>query len=232
MARKKPTTSATGRPGGIRWDVVGGDIRRLLRVIRGDPTAILLIAANVYPVIELAIRGEPIASIMVVYWMQMLVIGFWYSMRLAVIARWKAVFLVPMFLLMYLSIVNIFGIMVGGMLDDSLRGTEWHDSFSLWNYAMPAAVFFLTHGVSFFVNFIRGREFEDASWEDQMGRPLLRAVPMWLATMAGAFVGALVGTWAVVVFFTLPVKLALDVLGHLISHGRLSFDDGDPVATS
>ena len=129
---------------------------------------------------------------------------------------------------MYLSIVNIVGIMVGAMLDDSLRGTAWHDDFSLCNYATPAAVFLITHGISFYLNFIRGREIETTTWEEQMGTPILRAMPMWLATLAGAFVGALLGPWAVAVLCVLPVKISLDVLGHLYSHGKLDFEDHPP----
>jgi hypothetical protein len=148
---------------------------------------------------------------------------FWNIARLIVIARWAAFLYVPIFILMYLSIVNLFGLIAGMLLDDQMRGTDWHRDFSLWNYAVPAAVFFVSHGYSFYVNFIGGSEFENTKWDTQMGKPILRAMPMWLAALAGAVIGGILGAASVVVVvFVLPVKLALDVFGHFAEHGMLA----------
>ncbi len=199
--------------------------RRLPGLFRDDLTAIALVIANIVAVINLLMRGEPAASILVAYWLQMMIIGFWNIARLIVIARWAALLYVPIFILMYLSIVNFFGLIAGMLLDDETRGTDWHRDFSLRNYAVPAAVFFASHGYSFYVNFIGGREFENTKWDTQMGKPILRAMPMWLAALAGGIIGGFLNATAVVVLFVLPVKLALDVFGHFAEHGMLSDPD-------
>jgi hypothetical protein len=97
-------------------------------------------------------KGEPVGSLLVIYWIQMMIIGLWACVKLAVVGRWRALLYVPIFLLMYLSIVNFFGIVAGAMLDDQMRGTEWHQDFSLWTYWVPALLFFATHGLSFWEN--------------------------------------------------------------------------------
>jgi hypothetical protein len=209
--------------------VIRSDIRSLFGqlpgLFRNDYTAVMLVVANVYPVIDMLWKGEPIGSILVIYWIQMMIIGFWTCARLIVIARWKALLFIPMFLLMYLSIVNIFGIMAGAMLDDQMRGTEWVENFSLWNYAAPALLFFATHGLSFWENFIGHREDQKVTWERQIGKPILRAMPMWVAALAGGFIGGFFNTAAVAALFVLPVKTALDVFGHFVEHDALEFDE-------
>jgi len=196
-------------------------------MLRNDPTAIMLIVANIYPVIELLVKKEPVGSLLVVYWIQLMIIGFWNAVKLAVIARWKALLFIPIFLLMYLSIVNFFGILVGSLIDDQMQGTVWHESFSLWNYGVTSAVFFVNHGLSFWLNFIKGREYETISWENQLGKPILRATPMWIAALVGGIIGGFLNSAAWALFLVLPVKLTLDVLGHFVEHGMLHLDE-DP----
>jgi hypothetical protein len=106
-----------------------------------------------------------------------------------------------------------------------MQGTAWHDGFSLWNYWMTAAVFFANHGFSFYFNFIRSREYETTSWEDQLRKPMLRAMPMWLASIIGGFAAGLLGWPALIVVVVMPVKLVLDLIGHLVEHGKLTFED-------
>jgi hypothetical protein len=154
-----------------------------------------------------------------------MIIGFWACIKLAVIGRWRALLFVPIFLLMYLSIVNLFGILAGAMLDDQMQGTTWQQNFSLWNYWLPALFFFATHGLSFWENFVGGREYEETAWDTQMGKPILRAMPMWLAALVGGFVGGFANSAAVAVIFVLPVKLALDLIGHFAEHGMLTDPD-------
>ena len=92
-------------------------------------------------------------------------------------------------------------------------------------HRLPGLLFFATHGLSFFEYFIGGREFENIKPEAQMGKPILRAMPMWLALVVGAIVGDSFHSAAVAVLFVLPVKLAFDVLGHFHEHGMLAFDE-------
>ncbi len=216
---------------GVRWDAMRSDIsdfvHRLPGLFRNDIAAVLLVFANIVPVINLLVRGEPIGSILVVYWIQMMIIGFWNIIKLIVIGRWSALLYVPIFILMYLSIVNIFGLIAGGLLDDQMQGTAWHENFSLWNYLVPALMFFATHGLSFVTNFLGRREYEKTPWDTQMGQPILRAIPMWIAALVGGVIGGFFNTAAIAVLCVLPVKLGLDLLGHFAEHGMLKIPD-DP----
>jgi len=219
------------RSDGVRWGVIRADARnffgRLPQMLRNDPTAVMLVVANLYPVIELLVKDEPVGSLLVVYWIQLMIIGFFNAVKLAVITRWKALFIVPMFAVMYVSIINIFGIIAGGLLDDQMQGTAWHESFSMANYRVTAVVFFVNHGLSFWLNFIKGREFETTTWETQLGKPFLRAMPMWLAALVGGFVGGFLNSAAWALILVLPVKLALDVFGHFVDNGMLGLEE-DP----
>lgn len=216
---------------GTRWDVIRSDVstfvRRVPALFRNDIPAIVLVVANVVPLITLAAKGEPIGSLLVVYWLQMWIIGFWTAIKLIVIARWAALAYVPMFFIMYLSIVNIFGFIAGGLLDDQMRGTAWVQDFSLWNYRVPAVTFFAAHGLSFYMNFLGRREDETTSWEKQMGLPFFRAMPMWVAAIIGGFVGSFFNTAAIAALCVMPIKTVIDLVSHFAEHESIRIPD-DP----
>jgi len=231
MTARTSSAQRKKRDDGVRWHVIRADLKnffgRLPEMFRNDYTAVMLVVANIYPVIEMAFKGEPVGSLLVVYWIQLMIIGFWNAVKLVVIARWKALLFVPIFAVMYLSIINMFGIVAGALLEDQMRGTPWHQSFSMWTYWVPAVVFFASHGLSFWVNFVKGREFETIDWETQLGKPFLRVMPMWIAALAGGILGGILNSAAWALLLVLPVKLSLDVFGHFAEHGMLSFDE-DP----
>jgi hypothetical protein len=208
---------------GSRWRRVGSGIRivtlRLLQLLRNDVTAVLLVVANLVPVIDLVRTGEPVGSILIIYWMQLVIIGFWNVIKLIVVTRLRALVFVPMFVITYMAIINIFGFIAGGLLDDQMRGSAWQKDFSLSNYWVPAAIFFAVHGVSFVVNFVGRRESEGVTWETQISQPFARALPMWLAATVGAVFGSFLTSATVAAVFVIPVKIALDLFGHFVEHG-------------
>ena len=89
--------SSSPEKDGVRWDVIRSDIRtfsrRLPGLFRNDYSAVMLVVANIVPVIDMLIKGDPVGSILVIYWMQMMIIGFWTCVKLVVIARWRALLL-------------------------------------------------------------------------------------------------------------------------------------------
>ncbi|MCP4901491.1 MAG: hypothetical protein GY906_31385 [bacterium] len=194
---------------------------RVLAAMRKDPVAVLLVLANIAPVIDLVKSGEPVGSLLVIYWIQLMIIGLWNIPKIIIMARWFAIVLVPAFCAMYFGVLNIFGFIAGGLLDDQMRGTEWHENFALSNYTWLALLFFGVHGFSFVFHFLRGREWEGATQQDyerQISKPMIRVMPMWLAALFGGFVAAFFHSAAVVVLFVMPVKILLDVYGHLWEH--------------
>jgi len=199
----------------------------LLHLLRNDYTAVLLIVANIVPIIDLVRTGEPVGTILIIYWMQLIIIGFWNVIKLIVVTRLAALAFVPMFVITYMSIIIFFGFIAGGLLDDQMQGTAWQKNFSPWNYWVPAAIFFAVHGISFAVNFIGRREYEHTNWEQQIAQPFLRAMPMWLAAVVGAVLGSFFKSAAFAVVFVLPVKIILDLLGHFTEHKMLVAPD-DP----
>ena len=59
----------------------------------------------------------------------------------------------------------------------------------------------------------------------EIGNPILRAMPMWLALVIGPIVGSSFNSAPVAVLFVVPVKLAFHVLGHFQENGMLAFDE-------
>jgi hypothetical protein len=224
-ARRLTRTPNTGWRGlftGLR--LLGGHV---LHLLRNDYTAVLLIVANVVPIVALVRTGEPVGAILIIYWMQLVIIGFWNVIKLIVVTRLRALVFVPMFVITYMAIISVFGFIAGGLLDDQMQGTVWQKNFSPWNYWVPAMMFFVTHGLSFFRNFIGRREYHNTDWEKQISQPFLRAFPMWAAAFVGGIFGSFFTHAAFAAAFVVPVKIALDLLGHFAEHGMLATPD-DP----
>ena len=72
---------------------------------------------------------------------------------------------------------------------------------------------------------------ETTSWEKQLGQPILRAMPMWIAALVGGLIGGFFNTATIAVLCVVPVKLILDLLGHFNEHGMLNVpnDPKEPI---
>jgi hypothetical protein len=184
-----------------------------------DPTAALLVVANLVPAVDLVRHGEPLGVLLVIYWMQLVTIGFWNIPKLIIIARWMALVYVPVFIIMYLQMLAFFAFIAFGLLEDQLRGTAWMDEFSVWDYWLPTALFFTAHGASFFMNYLGHREWEEQSVEDHVLGVLRRIFPMSLAAFVGGFLGSIFTNAAIAALFVLPVKVLLDVAAHRAERG-------------
>jgi hypothetical protein len=193
-------------------------LQRFWSTARRDPTAVLLVVANIVPVVDLVRRGEPMGAILVIYWMQLVIIGLWNIPKLIIVARWLALVAVPGFALMYGMVLGIFGFIAGGLLDDQMQGTAWQKDFSPWNYSLPAIVFFVVHGASFFMNYVGRREWNEHDVQRQMMVPMFRVMPMWVAATVGAVFGSFFNNAAIAAAFVIPVKVLFDVRGHMVEH--------------
>jgi hypothetical protein len=87
MTVRSSSAQRKKRDDGVRWHVIRADLKnffgRLPQMFRNDPTAVMLVVANIYPVITLVVKGEPIGSLLVVYWIQLMIIGFWNAVKLS-----------------------------------------------------------------------------------------------------------------------------------------------------
>jgi len=95
------------------------------------------------------------------------------------------------------------------------------------NIAIAAVALFLSHGASFFLNYLGRGEHRRTSAPQQMFAPYGRVVVLHLTILFGAFVAALLGAPIGVLIILVVLKTAFDLRLHLREHrGTLLTDAG------
>ena len=88
------------------------------------------------------------------------------------------------------------------------------------NVAIAAVALFLSHGASFFLNYVGRREYLTTSPARQMGAPYGRVVILHLTIIFGAMAAAFLGAPIAALVVLVVLKTAFDLRLHLREHGR------------
>ena len=95
----------------------------------------------------------------------------------------------------------------------------WQLFSGLW----PALLaLFVSHGFSFFHNFIGRGEYRGRTVKDQMSEPYSRIIFMHLVIIFGGGLTLVLGEATPVLVLIIAVKILFDVRAHLREHGRES----------
>ena len=140
-------------------------------------SSIALVVANAVPVIGVLFFGWDLGEIMVLYWAESGIIAVYTAMKIAIVGKLAAIFAVPFF------IGHFGGFMAGHFLliyalflRESAVG--WAPGAAealrvifapIW---MSIAALVISHGISFYTNFIGEREYEGATVERPDDRAL------------------------------------------------------------
>jgi len=205
------------------------------------PSTVLLIAANLLPLAGILFWHWDVFVLLVLYWMETAIIGFWTIAAIAVAPilfptdkkRTSPFFMVPFF-------IAHSGIFMGVhfLFLWSLFSGQWpsvvhnaHDfvqriviGLGLW---IPLAALFISRGVSFFYLMFGARLFpawlkgvprhpsdERLSEGNLLGRFYQRIVVMHLTILFGAAVAAVIGSIGPLIVM-IALKIAIDVALHL-----------------
>ncbi|HCC48008.1 MAG TPA: hypothetical protein DEQ38_07845 [Elusimicrobia bacterium] len=123
--------------------------------------------------------------------------------------------------------VFLFGLVLGGFktggagLDHSLvpvlLGVKW-----------AVLALFLSHGASFFLNFVGSGEFRQASAAECMAQPYSRVVVMHLTILLGAFASALFQNTGPVMVIFVGLKIFTDVKAHMAERRKAAGQAAPP----
>jgi hypothetical protein len=157
---------------------------------------------------------------MVLYWAESAIIGFFNICKIAVIGRWAALLAGPFFAghfggFMAVHFLFIYGIFVKGIQDGGTGG-DLAEVGQLFVDLWPALLaLFLSHGYSFFANFLGRQEYRGRTVGDQMGEPYSRIVFMHLVLIFGGGLTLILGGPAPVLLLVIGAKIWFDLRAHL-----------------
>ncbi len=211
-----------------------------------------LVIANMAPIYGVVVFGWDAFYIVLLYWAENLIIGFFNILKMAFarvecpIFHLGKLFMIPFFIIHYggfsaihgIFIFLIFGKSEGGralelgrhawpcflIFVQLLIGIIWHCWTTVPNDMKYAmGALFLSHGVSFVRNYLIAGEYKTSRPKNLMGQPYSRVVVMHLAIIAGGFLSFSIGSPAGVLIVLIVLKTIIDIKLHLREHRKTFF---------
>jgi hypothetical protein len=188
-------------------------------VTMGSPSTLALITANLVPIAGAAFYGWNLGDVMVLYWAESAVVGFFNVCKIVVIGRWLALLAGPFFLghfggFMAIHFLFIYGLFIQGLQDTS--GGDLGEVVQLFISLWPAlAALFVSHAFSFHQNFMGRREYRGRTVQNQMSEPYSRIIFMHLVLIFGGGLTLVLGEPTPVLLIVIALKIWLDIRAHL-----------------
>lgn len=205
-----------------------------INTLRKYPSAFFLIAANSIPLIGVLFFEFSILQVIFIYWLESAVIGFYSLFRIITVNKWFSIFLGPFFIVHYggFMLAHLAFILVffspgsQNILSSFIFDGEVDAILTLFKDAtIPISALFLSHGASFFINFIGKKEYVAYDKHDkakQLNRPYKRIALMQITLIFG---GLLILTFKIPVIgvaVLILLKIIVDLRSHIKEHESLS----------
>ena len=197
-------------------------------------SVLFLIAVNTIPLFGVIFFGWSLFSIMFLYWIENGIIGFFNVFKIALarapgrsgftingrpISPSNKELRIVFFILHYGVFWTVHGVFVfvffGLNSPSGLFG-----GLGLRGVAVAAAALFLSHGVSFFVNFLGKEEYLTVSPDQQMMEPYSRVVVLHVTILAGGFLADSLGAPLAALVLLIVLKTVIDLVAHLREHRK------------
>jgi len=234
----KPSTSVSAQD----------DLHRLFLGRRGISLAALVLV-NLIPVFGVFYWQWDVASLVILYWSENIVIGFYTLVKMLVRSPIGGIFMGTFFVIHYGGFCGFHGIFVlaltTGEMPPFMEGEPWplffvfaQLLFDVVAHVLAMAppdwiagfvALFVSHGISLFVNYYRGGEYKAQQSKDLMTAPYKRIVVLHVAIIAGGFAVMALGSPIPLLLLLVALKLVIDVWLHL-SERRRSAAAPKPVA--
>lgn len=139
--------------GGVPWRPTGAQLRR--------GSALALVVANLVPLAGVLLLGWDLGAVMLLFWAENAIVGAYHIVKLALVTRWLALFLVPFFAFHYGLFTLVHGVFVVAIfvLGDEPSPDALGRVARVVLLVLPGVLALAaSHGVSFVTNFVRGGE--------------------------------------------------------------------------
>ena len=214
-------------------------------------SALVLVAANLVPLGGVLFFGWSAFEVVFLFWVENVIIGFYNVLKMLTFGLMSrtvgvmpkavvfggTVFLTAFFVVhygMFCSGHGFFVIALLGRGELSLQGDwgflasysiAWRLARTSLGYAMLSLL--LSHGFSFYENFLKGREYERVSAQQLMAAPYSRIVVLHLAIIFGAMLVLAFKSPVGILLVLVVMKIVLDLKFHLSERKRNAGAPGD-----
>ncbi len=213
------------------------------RISSSVGAVVALVVANTIPLFGVLFLGWNVWLILIVYWLENGIVGVFNVLKMLraegpmaageaggmrmngkpVDGSSKAA-IIPFFVMHYGIFWVVHGVFVLALpvfSDMSPMASETMTSgFNPGAVVLAVIALTVSHGVSFYWNFLRGGEYRRVSAAGQMFAPYARLVVLHLTVIGGGIAIASTGAPAVAVVILVGLKIVLDIGLHLAEHRR------------
>ena len=190
---------------------------------RSSASAIALVIANSVPLLGVTLFSWDLGNIMMLFWVESGVVGFYTVLKIAVVGKLGALVAVPFFAGHFGGFMSgHFLLLYALFLRDDRSGWVPGASAELQAIFLPLwasiAALFISHGVSFYTNFIVEREYDGATVSGLMTAPYQRIMLMHLTLIFGGWIILLLGMPIGALVVLLVLKTMVDLHAHKREH--------------
>ena len=189
-------------------------------------SVIPLIIANAVPLFGVLFFDWSLFQILFLYWFESGVIGFYNIFKLIKVSGLLSILLVPFFIIHFGGFMIVHLIFVFALFAPELAHTSFFPSrealtplFSVM--AIPILTLFLSHGFSFFSNFIENREYEHTDSGKQMNAPYKRIIIMHFTILFGGWLIMIFKQPVLGLVLLVIIKSITDLRSHIKEHSSL-----------
>lgn len=185
-------------------------------------SSLALILANLIPLGGVLLMGWNIGEIMLLFWAESAIIGYYNLLKMWKVGRWSLVFFGPFFVGHYGAFMAVHLLFIYALFGGEFMGeTEvtqlqvFNDLLTLWPALLGLTI---SHGISYYSNFLRAEEFRGRTLSTQMHEPYRRIIIMHMTLIFGGFLALSLGTGLAALALLLSLKIAADLRAHLKQH--------------
>lgn len=188
-------------------------------------SSLLLIFVNLLPIVGSVFFNWNLSDIMVLYWAESAVIGFFNACKIIKIGKSFAILAVPFFIghfggFMAIHFLFLWTIFVKPDQPEFANTSELVVVADMFRALWPALLgLFISHAFSFYQNFLGRREYLKRTVNKQMSEPYSRIIFMHLALIFGGGLSMALGGSTIVLLIIIVCKIVFDVKAHLKQHG-------------
>ncbi|MBI2354180.1 MAG: hypothetical protein HYV06_03970 [Deltaproteobacteria bacterium] len=199
-------------------------------------SSLALICANLAPLAGVLFLGWDVGDLMVLFWCQNAVIGFYNVLKLAVVGKLAALLEIPVFIAHFGAFMSahflfVYYMFIGGHFtthEPAVREALLTLFIPLW----PAILMmFISHGISFAVNFIGRREYTRRKVADLMNEPYKRVLILHITIVFGGWIVMLLKSPLPALCLLLLLKTYIDLWAHRKERLRCASQPGPTTET-
>ena len=195
------------------------------------PSVMLLIIANLVPLYGVFFSHWRVFPILILFWMENVVIGVFNVFKMLLASPTKPsswltkILIVPFFCFHYGIFTLVHGIFIfaffGGYLvsDTNLSAKDFvFQAIGNLQIGWALLALFLSHALSFAINYIGKGEYKQANVDTLASQPYLRVFIMQVTIIAGGFLATSFGSPAFALVVLIFLKTFIDIQAHLREH--------------